>query len=84
MLAGYKLAGRLDAVPAKGEVEFPPVPEKDPQEFFPNWFPEYRLLGMCAPFMTAPAPFYYSKPDDHIDLPCGVYQRRVGRARVHR
>lgn len=75
MLAGYKLAGRLNAVPAKGEVDFPPAPEKDPKEFFPNWFPEYRLLSMCSRTMGAPAPFYYSKPDDHIGPPVAEYTR---------
>lgn len=76
MLAGYRLAKRLDAVPAKGEVEFPSAPEKDPTDFFPNWFPEYDLLGKCSPFMTAPAPFYYSKPDDHIGPPITEFTRR--------
>jgi creatinine amidohydrolase len=74
MLAGYKLAGRLQAVPAKGEVDFPPA-EKDPGEIFPNWFPEYRLLSMCSRTMGAPAPFYYSKPDDHIGPPIAEFTR---------
>ena len=76
MLAGYKLAGRLGAVPAKGEVAFPPpAKEKDPGELFPNWFPEYKLLGMCTRTMGAPAPFYYSCPDDHVGPPIAEFTR---------
>ena len=75
ILAGYRLAGRLDAVPAKGEVEFPPVPEGEPTDQL-SWFPEIELLGKCAPFMTAPAPFYYSKPEDHFGTPVAKYTRQ--------
>lgn len=73
MLAGYKLAGRLDAVPAKGEVDFPEA--EQPQDFFPDWFPEYRLLGQCCSFMAAPAPYYYAHPDEHIGPPIAWYTR---------
>ena len=73
MLAGYRLAGRLDVVPAKGEVDFPPL-EEEP-EFIPNWFPEYALLSKCSRTMGAPAPFYYSKPADHCGPAYAQYTR---------
>ena len=73
MIAGYKLTGRLDIVPAKGEVDFPEV--EKPEGFFPEWFPEYRLLSMCSNFMCAPAPYYYSSPDEHIGPPIAEYTR---------
>ena len=41
MLAGYRLVGRLNVVPAKGEVDFPPL--EGGSEFIPKWFPEYVL-----------------------------------------
>lgn len=74
MLAGYRLAGRLQAVPAKGEVDFPPVERKE-DGLFPNWFPEYHLLSMCSRTMGAPAPLYYSKPDDHVGPPVAEFTR---------
>lgn len=73
MLGGYKLAGRLDAVPAKGEVDFPPA--EQPEGFFPNWFPEYGILSKCSSFMAAPAPYYYTHPDEHIGPPIAKYTR---------
>ena len=73
MLGAYLLAGRLDAVPAKGEVDFPEA--EQPEGFIPNWFPEYRLLGSCSSFMAAPAPYYYTHPDEHIGPPIARFTR---------
>ncbi len=75
MIAGYKLAGRLNAIPAKGEIDFPKVPPKDPNEMFPNWFPEYDILSKCCRTMGAPAPFYYANPNEHIGPPVAEYTR---------
>lgn len=73
ILGAYKLAGRLDAVPAIGEVAFPAAEETD--GVFPNWFPEYHLLSSCSSFMAAPAPYYYTHPDEHIGPPIPKYTR---------
>ena len=73
ILGAYLLAGRLNAVPAKGEVDFPEAAE--PEGLFPNWFPEYSLLGKCAGFMAAPAPYYYTNPDEHVGPPIAKFTR---------
>lgn len=73
MLGAYKLAGRLNAVPAKGEVDFPDCEE--PEGFLPNWFPEYNLLTKCSSFMAAPAPYYYTHPDEHVGPPIAKFTR---------
>ncbi len=73
MYGAYKLAGRLNAIPAKGEVPFPEADE--PEGFFPNWFPEYRLLSSCSSFMAAPAPYYYTNPDEHVGPPIAKLTR---------
>lgn len=51
------------------------MPEGEPTDQL-SWFPEIELLGKCAPFMTAPAPFYYSKPEDHFGTPVAKYTRQ--------
>jgi len=73
IFGAYKLAGRLNAIPAKGEVPFPD--SEEPAGLFPNWFPEYSLLGKCSGFMAAPAPYYYTHPDEHIGPPIAKYTR---------
>ena len=73
MIGSYKLAGRLNAIPAKGEVDFPPAPPAE--GIFPNWFPEYDILGKCCRTMGAPAPFYYAHPDEHIGPPVAQFTR---------
>ena len=74
-IGAYELCGRLGDIPAKGEVDFPPV-EIDPNApFFPVWFEEYNLLSKCHSQHMCPAPFYYSKPEDHIGLPIAQYTR---------
>lgn len=76
--ACYRMAGRLNAIPAKGEVDFPPAPEKEPDTIFPlpDWFRETcMILGQCAG-EGAPAPFYYNDPDEHVGPPVAKYTRK--------
>ncbi len=73
MIGAYKLAGRLNAIPARGEVDFPPA--EQPEGFLPNWFPEYNLLTRCSSFMAAPAPYYYTNPDEHVGPPIAEFTR---------
>ena len=80
MLGAYKLAGRLGAIPAKGEVPFPPA--EQPKGFFPNWFEEYEILSKCSSFMAAPAPYYYTNPDEHIGPPIAKFTREEMEARA--
>lgn len=75
MLGAYKICGRLNIVPAKGEVDFPPA-EVKPMDMksMNSWFPEYDLLMQCSD-IAAPAPFYYSHANDHGGAPVAQYTR---------
>ena len=69
MLAGYKLTGRLEAVPAIGEVDFPEVEEsKRVCKWDNSWFAEYDILQKAGNF-GAPAPFYFPNATDHGGYP---------------
>lgn len=75
--ASYRMAGRLNAIPAIGEVEFPPAPPKDPNYFFPmpDWFKEtIAVLGRCGRMGSTPA-YYYCHPNEHIGGPELKYTR---------
>ena len=69
MLAGYTLTGRLEAVPAIGEVDFPEVEEsKRVCKWDNSWFAEYDILQKAGNF-GAPAPFYFPNATDHGGYP---------------
>ena len=77
IFACYQMAGKLDVVPAKGEVEFPKPQEKKENTIFPlpDWFKETcMILGQCAT-EGAPAPVYYNDPDEHVGPPVANYTR---------
>ena len=80
MFGSYKLCGRLDAIPARGEVPFPPA--EQPKGFFPPWFDEYEILSKCSGFMAAPAPYYYTNPAQHIGPPIARFTREELEARA--
>ena len=75
MFGAYKLAGRLNAIPAKGEVPFPPYKPPKMDGMFPQWYEGYNYLGKCSSFMAAPAPYYYTNPDQHVGPPAAFYTR---------
>lgn len=76
-LASYKICGRLNAVPAKGEVDFPPAEMRDitdPSNRAP-WFTGSMLrLAWCCDFCT-PSPFIFETDRQHGGEPVARYTR---------
>ena len=77
MLANYKICGRLNAVPAKGEVDFPKVGDV-PNSMQDHWAPWYKgsmeRLFWCCDFCT-PAPIIFQNAQQHGGFPVARYTR---------
>lgn len=77
MLASYKLCGRLHAVPAIGEVDFPPADYTDMMSG-DNLAPWYKngmeRLFWCSDFCT-PAPIIFQNARQHGGLPVARWTR---------
>ena len=77
MLASYKLCGRLDIVPAKGEVDFPKADFKE-MTHEDNLAPWYKngmeRLFWCCDFCT-PAPIIFQNARQHGGDPVARFER---------
>lgn len=75
MLASYKIVGRLNAVPAKGEVPFPPAEYKSMKDNFAPWYKgSMERLFWCCDFCT-PAPIVFENAKQHGGDPVSRYTR---------
>ncbi len=75
MLANYKICGRLDAVPAKGEVDFPEAKLTERKDTLAPWYKgSMERLFWCCDFCT-PAPIIFQNAAQHGGVPVARWTR---------
>lgn len=80
-LGSYKLCGRLDKFPAKGEVDFPPAEYHTMAENFAPWFmDECEPLFWCTDIVGTP--FYFETTRQHGGDPVALFTREEMEARA--